>query len=1258
MEILKKIHGETLMLNASEAIHLLESGISEGILTPPDWSSTATEHIFGRKPQVSTSQDLSFLTGIAANGLRAGGLLQWEQLLESYPKIQEMARQHLPVVVFAGGKTANGHAGFYALSGTGCFQMMAATVQQAVDFVLIAHRVAELSLIPGMVALDSAASQNVQFPEAGQVVQFLGAPDEHIPSPTPSQRIIFGETRRRLPNFYSFDFATLLGAEKDPHAKELEAAGQQPYFYQHLDGIFRQVFEEFEALTGRHYSGLLAQKADDANYLLLTTGGAGPQAAEAAQAVRKNSKIKAGCVQLAQVSPFPSTELAKLMQGKKVVTVLENPGGNVAGDSPFFTKVRAAASLIEKKPPSLFKGFCGHEITADEAVRIFENMAAGNPAKEVFYTGIDFTRTATSYPQHEILLQTIQREYPGIDKTTIAAPASEEHLKGTKKAQQARLPLVVRKHKNKGPAYTRLSRFYHDTAHFYQNDEPRELVASPYQALAAMPAATASLSAAAATRPAMPVYEPAACTGCGACFVQCPHAAIPPIATGIESLLRGGMDIAANRGLSTAQLTPLVKNLAKVAGQVIRKAEQPVTAVADFLPAAFEKLARQMKLDGEKLEKAQQDFDNLLNQIVAFPVAITDQFFNHPETLEKGSGELFSLAIDTNACTGCGICAEVCEDEALTMQTLTPELNAATQATFDLWEQLPGTSSGTIRRLQLDEDYDSFAAILLSRHFYLSMTGGSQSEEGAPAKMMLHLLTALTESLVQPGLAGWSSELEELSNTLSEKIHEKLGEALPGEDSHALWKAIAEAGGRRLPLDEIVGKLSRGEHLKLVDTKTLQRKIDLVNDLKELRWILTEGPNGMGRSRLGLAMHSGGLPWAGAWPFNSFMAPVFLNAKGMTVDLAFGLFQGYLRHILDNIRLIRRAQMEAKDQYTPEVHAPKIASLRWEDLTKEEKQLVPPLLLVGDKKALGQNATASLMQILATDWPVKIVLLDTAAYPADEHPARHLAESNVLLLQALAWRKAYIFKGSAGDSKTLFAGLLKGMRRSGPALFDLLAPANEKHLTENWTTLPSLALYTRTFPAFRHEPEEDGGFLSSSISLEGNPSPTENWHRQTLRYESEGEEQILNYSATLANWLFTLKDWQAEFRPALPDEKTTPVANFLKLETSARSGILPVVFGLNEARDLREMVASPIVVAATEAALSQWNTLREIAGTLTRYPEKLWKEAEAELKKKYDEKVAALKAEHEEQMARQEADLMGNVKVKLREKLLMLSRRN
>jgi pyruvate-ferredoxin/flavodoxin oxidoreductase len=141
------------------------------------------------------------------------------------------------------------------LSGSGCFQLIASNAQEAVDFALIAHRVAVLSLVPGILQLPGGDSeQTVNFPKQQTLRQFLGDPDEQIACPTPAQKMLFGDTRRRLPNWFNFDFPTVNGVDKDAHAQSLEAAARQRFYYKHLPEIFASVFTEFEKLTGRKYA--------------------------------------------------------------------------------------------------------------------------------------------------------------------------------------------------------------------------------------------------------------------------------------------------------------------------------------------------------------------------------------------------------------------------------------------------------------------------------------------------------------------------------------------------------------------------------------------------------------------------------------------------------------------------------------------------------------------------------------------------------------------------------------------------------------------------------------------------------------------------------------------------------------------------------------------------------------------------------------------------------------------------------------------
>ena len=235
------------------------------------------------------------------------------------------------------------------------------------------------------------------------------------------------------------------------------------------------------------------------------------------------------------------------------------------------------------------------------------------------------------------------------------------------------------------------------------------------------------------------------------------------------------------------------------------------------------------------------------------------------------------------------------------MAAETAEMRQQAADALKIWEQMPDTAPATLLRQHHDEAYNPFAAILLSRHNYYSLTGSGNDAE-APRKSLIHLLTALTESIVQPFIATQCREIEQVAKDLSDNIHELLGEALPAEESPALIAAITESGGRRLPLDEIIGKLSTQEHLKLVDTATLKRKIELANELKDLLWTLREGPTSMGRARYGL-FFPGEEPFAeDFYPFHPFQAPTLI-APGSSLEMGLGLFEANLRHTIDNIRL-------------------------------------------------------------------------------------------------------------------------------------------------------------------------------------------------------------------------------------------------------------------------------------------------------------------------------------------------------------------
>ena len=114
--------------------------------------------------------------------------------------------------------TLNVHAGhddYHAVDDTGFFQIFAKNVSESADLNLICHRIAELSLNPGICAQDgfltSHSIESSTFPERELIPEYLGDPADIIDSPTHAQRLVFGEKRRRIPELYDFDYPAMLG---------------------------------------------------------------------------------------------------------------------------------------------------------------------------------------------------------------------------------------------------------------------------------------------------------------------------------------------------------------------------------------------------------------------------------------------------------------------------------------------------------------------------------------------------------------------------------------------------------------------------------------------------------------------------------------------------------------------------------------------------------------------------------------------------------------------------------------------------------------------------------------------------------------------------------------------------------------------------------------------------------------------------------------------------------------------------------------
>jgi pyruvate-ferredoxin/flavodoxin oxidoreductase len=177
-------------------------------------------------------------TGLALAGKRVTAFLSGTDIAAGQDLLISAAGKHVPLVLHVGTRATvahgatlgSGHETVHLSADAGCFVLFAANVQEAVDFTYIARRVSEESLVPGMVVMDgeqtALAPQDVRLLSPAQVSGITGAAREQMPVPTAAQKLLFGETRRRVPAWHDLNEPVLTGALFDKDSFALGAFAQ------------------------------------------------------------------------------------------------------------------------------------------------------------------------------------------------------------------------------------------------------------------------------------------------------------------------------------------------------------------------------------------------------------------------------------------------------------------------------------------------------------------------------------------------------------------------------------------------------------------------------------------------------------------------------------------------------------------------------------------------------------------------------------------------------------------------------------------------------------------------------------------------------------------------------------------------------------------------------------------------------------------------------------------------------------------------
>ncbi len=391
--------------------------------------------------------------GMAMTGLRATNFSSAQGIAFMHESLYAAAGKRLPYVLNIGCRAITkaslnvhcGHDDFHCIDDTGFFQVFARDAQGAADLNLIARKIAELSLTPAAVAQDGFLTTHLieplQVPEKELIAEFLGNPADEIECATPAQKLLYGDTRRRIPAIWDVDNPLQSGVVQNQDAYMQTQAAQRPYFYDHIKEISEQVMDEYYELTGRQYHRLGCFNVDKADYIIVGMGSMIVQAIGVAEYLKKTRKLNIGIIDITMFRPFPGDLLGKTLKGKKAVVVLERTDQPLAEDLPLMREVRSSISKCiengqsaENKPyadyesyqsfndvPALYSGAFGmgsRDLQPEALIGAIENMLPDGKQSRFFYLGIDFIREADN-PKQEIYLQKILAAYPDIEKLAV-----------------------------------------------------------------------------------------------------------------------------------------------------------------------------------------------------------------------------------------------------------------------------------------------------------------------------------------------------------------------------------------------------------------------------------------------------------------------------------------------------------------------------------------------------------------------------------------------------------------------------------------------------------------------------------------------------------------------------------------------------------------------------------------------------------------------------------------------------------------------
>ena len=358
----------------TEIVQIFSSFVANGKVDT-EFVTVESEHSAMSATVGAASAGARAMTATSANGLA----LMWEIVYIA-------ASMRLPIVMPVVNRALSGpinihcdHSDTMGARDSGWIQIFTENAQEAYDNLLQAVRIAENKnvLLPVMVTMDgfiiSHAMEVMHLLEDEKVREWVG---EYMPENP----------------LLDVDNPITVGP-LDLYDWNMEHKRQQAEAMTQAKPVILDVARDYAKLSGREYGLFEEYMLDDAEIAIVALGSTAGTAKEVVRALRAEG-VKAGLLKVRVFRPFPACEIARALQGKKAVAVMDRSDSFNAVSGPVFAEIRSAMYGAENAPTIVdyIYGIGGRDVTMDHIKSVYDDLAkivkTGQVERNLTYLGI------------------------------------------------------------------------------------------------------------------------------------------------------------------------------------------------------------------------------------------------------------------------------------------------------------------------------------------------------------------------------------------------------------------------------------------------------------------------------------------------------------------------------------------------------------------------------------------------------------------------------------------------------------------------------------------------------------------------------------------------------------------------------------------------------------------------------------------------------------------------------------------------------